>query len=128
MKPLTREWINKAETDWNSAGLLFRARKQPDYDGACFHAQQSGEKYLKARLVEAGIYFAKTHNLIALLNLVFSVEPAWSMLQPHLQRLNVYAIDYRYPGSNATKADAKDAIQDCREVRRAVRLALGLKP
>jgi HEPN domain-containing protein len=128
MKPLTREWINKAEADWNSADLLFRARKRPDYDGACFHAQQCSEKYLKGRLVEAGIYFAKTHNLIALLGLVVAIEPLWSALQPHLQRLNIYAIDYRYPGSNATKADAKDAIKDCREVRRAVRQAFGLKP
>jgi hypothetical protein len=32
-----------------------------------FHSQQSAEKYLKARLTEAGIAFGKTHNLIALL-------------------------------------------------------------
>ena len=79
MKPITREWVDKAEADWSSAGLLFRARKQPDYDGACFHTQQSAEKYLKARLVEAGIYFSKTHNLIALLTLALSVEPSWSL-------------------------------------------------
>lgn len=128
MKPLTREWIDKAEGDWDSAGLLSRARKRPNYDLACFLSQQCSEKYLKARLVEAGIYFAKTHNLIALLTLVIAIEPSWGALQPHLGRLNIYAIDYRYPGSNATKADAKDAIKDCREVRRAVRQAFGLKP
>lgn len=76
MKPITREWIDKAEADWNSAGRLARARKHPDYDGACFHAQQSAEKYLKARLVEAGINFSKTHNLIALLTMSLAVEPA----------------------------------------------------
>ena len=27
------EWITKAEADWNCAGLLFRARKHPNYDG-----------------------------------------------------------------------------------------------
>ncbi|HTF38461.1 MAG TPA: HEPN domain-containing protein [Blastocatellia bacterium] len=128
MKPLTREWIDKAEGDWDSAGLLFRARKRPNYASACFHAQQCIEKYLKARLVEAGIYFSKTHNLIALLSLVVAIEPSWSALQSHLQRLNVYGIDYRYPGSSASKPDAKGAIQDCREVRRAVRQAFGLKP
>ena len=86
MKPLTREWIDKAEGDWDSAGLLSRARKRPNYDSACFHAQQCCEKYLKARLVEAGIYFSKTHNLIALLSLVVAIEPSWSAL---LQRLNI---------------------------------------
>src|SRR6266705_883107 len=128
MKPLTREWIDKAEGDWDSAGLLFRARKRPDYDGACFHAQQCAEKYLKARLVEAGIYFSKTHNLTALLSLAVAVEPSWTLLQQQLRTLNVYAIDYRYPGSTASKADAKDAIKNCREVRRVVRQAFGLKP
>jgi HEPN domain-containing protein len=67
MKPITREWIRKAEADWNSAGLLFRARKHPNYDGACFHTQECAEKYLKARLEEAGIAFGKTHDLEELL-------------------------------------------------------------
>jgi len=48
MKPLTREWIDKAEADWDAAGLLFRARKRPNYDAACFHAQQCSEKYSTA--------------------------------------------------------------------------------
>jgi HEPN domain-containing protein len=128
MKPLTREWIDKAEADWNSAGILFRARKLADYDGARFHAQQCAEKYLKARLVEAGTYFSKTHNLDALLTLALAVEPSWSVLQQLLRALNVYAIDYRYPGNTATKTDAKDALKDCREVRRVIGQAFGLKP
>lgn len=103
MKPLTREWIAKAEADWNSAGVLFRTRKKPDYDGVCFHTQQSAEKYLKARLVESEKPFAKTHNLVALLTLALVVEPSWSVLQPQLQALNVYAIEYRYPGNTASR-------------------------
>ena len=87
MKPITREWIDKAEGDWTSAGLLYRARKQPNYDAACFHSQQSAEKYLKARLVEAGITFSKTHNLIALLALATPLEPSWTTLQPQLRTL-----------------------------------------
>ena len=127
MKPITREWIDKAEGDWTSAGLLYRARKQPNYDAACFHSQQAAEKYLKARLVEAGVTFSKTHNLTALLMLATPLEPSWTILQPQLRALNLYAVAYRYPGSSATKADASDAIKYCRDVRRAVRQALGLK-
>jgi HEPN domain-containing protein len=63
MTPLTREWVEKAEGDYNSAWLLYRARKTPSYDGACFHAQQCAEKYMKARLQEASIPFRKTHDL-----------------------------------------------------------------
>ncbi|PYP87613.1 MAG: DNA-binding protein [Blastocatellia bacterium AA13] len=127
MKPITREWIDKAEADWNSAGLLFRSRKYPDYSGSCFHAQQSAEKYLKAKLVEADIYFSKTHNLIALLTLVLTIEPSWSLLQPQLRALNAYAIEYRYPGNTAVRDDARDAIIACNVVRATVRRALGLK-
>jgi HEPN domain-containing protein len=57
MKPLTREWVEKAEKDWGSLNREIRVRKNPNYDAACFFAQQCVEKYLKARLVEAGIYF-----------------------------------------------------------------------
>jgi hypothetical protein len=62
------------------AEKAYRARKNPVYDAACFHCQQCAEKYLKARLVEAGIAFAKTHDLLSLLSLVLPVEPGWLAL------------------------------------------------
>jgi HEPN domain-containing protein len=127
MKVLTREWISKAEGDWIAAGLLFRARRSANYDAACFHAQQSAEKYLKARLEEAGISAGRTHDLSRLLSLVLPVEPSWSVLRPELIVLTDFAVDYRYPGSSATSADAKDAVQRCRKVRRVIRRSFGLK-
>ena len=78
MTPLTQEWVDKAEEDWNAAQTLSRARNHPGYSAACFHTQQCAEKYLKARLQEANIVFSKTHNLIFLHNLVSSVEPGWN--------------------------------------------------
>ena len=57
MKPITEEWIVKAEGDFAMLERESRARKNPNYDGICFHAQQCAEKYLKARLCEAGISF-----------------------------------------------------------------------
>jgi len=81
MKPITREWISKAEGDWSAAGILFRSRKHPNYDGACFHTQQCAEKYLKARLEEAGIRFGKTHDLEKLLSLALTVEPSWNVIR-----------------------------------------------
>jgi HEPN domain-containing protein len=126
MKPITLEWVDKAEGDWISAQWESRARKLPNFDAACFHAQQCAEKYLKARLEEAGISFGRTHNLIALVTLALAVEPMWAVLQPHLNALNVYAVAYRYPGASASKADANDAIKACREVRRQLRQGFGL--
>ncbi len=50
MNPLTVEWINKAEADLLTARREYRARKKPNFDAVCFHAQQAVEKYLKAVL------------------------------------------------------------------------------
>jgi HEPN domain-containing protein len=127
MKPITREWISKAEGDWTAASLLFRARRTTNYDATCFHAQQSAEKYLKARLEEAGLSSGKTHDLVRLLTLVLPVEPSWNVLRQDLIVLTNFAVDYRYPGSSATKADAKDAVQRCRKVRLMVRRSFGLR-
>lgn len=127
MKPITREWINKAEGDWTAANLLFRARRTANYDATCFHAQQCAEKYLKARLDEAGVAAGKTHDLVKLLSLILPVEPSWSVLQQDLIVLTDFAVDYRYPGSSAKRADAKDAVQRCRNVRVVIRNSFGLK-
>ena len=74
MLPVTREWVLKAEGDYDVILLLLRSRKRTRYDSMRFHAQQCVEKYLKARLTEAGITFAKTHDLPALLVAVMPVE------------------------------------------------------
>ena len=50
MNELTVEWIAKAEGDWTTTGRELRARRSPNYDAACFHAQQAAEKYLKVPL------------------------------------------------------------------------------
>jgi HEPN domain-containing protein len=55
MKASTVEWVEKAEVDWEVAQRAYRARKVALYDAACFHCQQCIEKYLKARLNEAGV-------------------------------------------------------------------------
>jgi HEPN domain-containing protein len=48
MKPLTSEWVEKAEGDFATAGREIRVRKTPNFDAVCFHAHQCAEKYLKA--------------------------------------------------------------------------------
>ena len=86
MKPLTREWVEKAEGDLITAARECRARKSPNYDAACFHAQQCAEKFLKARLQEADIPFGRTHNLTTLLDLLLPIEPLWEALRDRSAR------------------------------------------
>jgi HEPN domain-containing protein len=126
MKPTTLEWIDKAEGDFAIAQMSYRARKNPNYDAACFHAQQCAEKYLKARLEEAGLAVPKTHNLYALLTLVLPIEPTWNVLAADLNVLSAFAVAYRYPGISATRIDANDAIRRCRRARSVVRQTFGL--
>lgn len=126
MKPITVEWISKAEDDFNVAQMSYRARKRPSYDAAVFHSQQCAEKYLKARLEEASIAFSRSHDLLILHQLVVQVEPGWVVLQPFLISLNPFAVVFRYPGFSATKTDAKDALMNCRKVRQVIRSSFGL--
>jgi HEPN domain-containing protein len=126
MKPITLEWIDKAEGDWFTAQRESRARKHPNYDAACFHAQQCAEKYLKAGLQEAGVAFTKTHDLVNLLNLILPIDPAWNALRPDLIVLTSFAVDYRYPGNSATKQEAQKALKSCRNVRRSIRQSFAL--
>ncbi len=127
MNPLVREWIGKAEGDFTTAERELRARKKPNYDAACFHAQQCAEKYLKAFLQERGLPFVKTHNLVALLDQALVAVPSLELLRPDLQRLNLYAVQVRYPGESADKGTAREAVSVCRHVREALRTTLGLR-
>jgi HEPN domain-containing protein len=126
MKPATREWVAKAEEDFLAALDLARRRKRPVWNSVCFHTQQCAEKYLKARLQEAGLHIPRTHDLEVLLDQVAAVEPLWTAFKPAAQNLTDFAVAFRYPGDNATKADARQALKDCKAIRREIRAGLGL--
>jgi len=126
MKPITREWIDKAESDYRIAAREIRVRKEPSFDGVCFHAQQCAGKYLKSRLQEASIPFTKTHDLELLMNLLLPVEPQVATLQPELTALTASAVELRYPGPSADKAMAREAFQQCTRIRNLIRQSLGL--
>ncbi|MCI0519660.1 MAG: HEPN domain-containing protein [Chloroflexi bacterium] len=128
MKPLTLEWIKKAEDDYISGWRELRARHNPNYDAACFHAQQCVEKYLKARLIEAGLGFPKTHDLAQLLELLKPIEPLWITYLEAARALTDYSVEFRYPGEWADKATARKAMVYCRSIRDVVRISLGVQP
>ena len=124
MKPAAREWIEKAEADFLSAQREFRARKRPNYDAACFFAQQCVEKYLKGRMADAGMAVPRTHDLAFLLDSLLPLEPRWEAARPRLETLTSYAVVFRYPGDSATRALAKTAVADAQWVRAMIRRTL----
>ncbi len=67
MKPLTLEWITKAEEDFAAAIASDRLRKHVPPNAVCFHSQPCAEEYPKARLREAGLPVPKIHDLTFLL-------------------------------------------------------------
>lgn len=127
MKAAAREWIEKAEADFSSAGREYRARKNPNCDATCFFTQQCVEKYLKARLALAGKPIPKTHDLSALLDLVLPLEPLWEVFRPQLEILTSYAVVFRYPGESATRERAKVAVANAKAIRQQIRKSLGFR-
>ena len=101
MNPLTAEWVAKAEGDYVCVQREWKARKNPNHDALCFHAQQCAEKYLKAILQETSRRIDRTHKLTALLDLAILDAPMLDAIRGALLQLNVYSIAFRYLGDEA---------------------------
>jgi HEPN domain-containing protein len=127
MKRTTREWVRKAESDFQLAAEIAQGSK-PFHNEQCFHCQQSAEKYLKAILEELGLTILKTHNLVALLPLLAPHHPSLRALRRGADYLTRFAVDTRYPGDNASKRQAAAALRWAGRVRHACRTILGLSP
>lgn len=52
MTPVVREWVRKAEEDWEVAQRERQVAVHPANAVICFHAQQCAEKYIKAVLID----------------------------------------------------------------------------
>lgn len=124
IEDLVRSWVEKAEHDLLNIDNNLAAKEIP-WDTVGFHAQQCGEKYLKALLVFHRIDFPKIHDLTELYALLpKDLRPP---LDPRLlDRLNPYAIEGRYPGvwEPVERDEALRAVEAARAVRDAVRRAL----
>lgn len=127
MKPLTVEWVQKAEDDFLVAQKMFRARRRPVYDAVCFHSQQCAEKYLKAYLQEHALHIPKTHNLLDLLKLCKETDTSLEILAADLKELERFSVNIRYPGVSAEKDEAKTALRAVEVVRSFIRQRLRLR-
>lgn len=90
-------WAEKAEEDFTLAQSALR-RKKPLLTGACFHAQQCAEKYIKAPLLSKGAEFPKTHDLLMLNNLCAEAGIFLEINPKLLNTLTDYAARTPYPG------------------------------
>ena len=127
MTPETAMWVRYAEEDLQAARDA-GSRKPPLRNVACFHCQQSAEKYLKAVLQEAGLAVPRTHELEDLLDLLLPHDAALVRLRWSLRSLTPYAVNFRYPGVRATTRRVTTALRQAERVRRELRAWLGLPP
>jgi len=126
MNAITREWVDKAEGDFRLAHLALEAVDDPIPEGACFHAQQCAEKYLKAFLQEQGEMVPRSHTLIPLLTTCLPHDANFEDLRDYLLDLENYAVAVRYPGVIVSVEMGKSALEAAAQVRQFLRLKLSL--
>ncbi len=126
MKATVKEWIDKAEGDFCTAGRELRATESPNFDAVCFHAQQCIEKLMKALLIHLGALPPKTHDLATLDRRLELVCKGWSWPVVELRLLSHAAIAFRYPGESADREEAVQAFDIASRMREILRQRLGV--
>lgn len=126
MNEIAREWVEKAENDYDAAELTLHGREAPIVDAVCFHSQQCAEKYLKAFLQDQLVRFERRHELIPLLELCLTVDTEFEILRETLQSLEQYAVLIRYPGLIVPAEMAEQAFESATRFREYMRGKLGL--
>ncbi len=116
MKPITKEWVDKAEQDYQVVVFL-KESGLPVHDAVCFHAQQSAEKFLKAWLIERDVDFPRTHDLEILARRALPSLPDLQSLLDDLRFLTSFAVEVRYPGFAAEERDT----EECRNIATRLR-------
>lgn len=117
-------WVERAEEDYAIAAASLRRKRVWAY-GACFHAQQCVEKYLKAILVARDQPFPKVHDLLALNTLCEQAGIFTGFDPAQLDLLSLYAVRVRYPGEDPTPDEARQAVKIAGSLRRNARKWLG---
>ena len=127
MNEITKEWVDKAESDIDAADLTLRGRDRPLIDAVCFHSQQCAEKYLKAFLQHHQVRFERRHELIPLLELCLPLDGDFEILRKSLQSLEHYAVLIRYPGFTVPEKMAEEIFESASSIRKFVREKLGVR-
>jgi HEPN domain-containing protein len=117
--------IMHAEDDFDMVARALRGKK-PSTFGACFHAQQCAEKYMKALLESKNVRFPFTHDLELLNTKCISAGIKITVEEKWLRLLSGYAAAARYDGERPSLEDAKEALEIAKEVRKFARKFLGL--
>ena len=75
---------------------------------------------MKARLVEDGIAFPKTHDLKIILDLCLPIEPSWASMRKLSEELTEFAVGIRYPGEEATATETTKLVRATTAARKRI--------
>ena len=117
-RELVRQWLDKANEDFDTAVLLLREGGR--FRGIiAFHAQQTVEKSLTAFLVRHQVEFPKTHDIGRLLDRMATVDPIMAATLAGADSLTPYGVEVRYPSDapELLPGEEVDAVQTARRVR-----------
>ena len=120
-EPRVAEWLSKAADDLGVAKTLLATGDVRAFDAVCFHCQQGAEKLLKAVLEARGLDVPKVHDLVNLHGRVSNCLPGWQFSAVRLSDLSSMAVETRYPGFRAARADAKVAFETASELWESLR-------
>jgi HEPN domain-containing protein len=123
---IVREWIGKAEQDWEAIHRLQAGEGEAVADVVGFLAQQAAEKYLKAGLAHHGIEPDRVHDLGALLDNLVEKLPALEDLRGDVSVLTPLAVRFRYPGNWLTVHQARVGVECAGRIRLRFRELLPL--
>ena len=126
MREAARRWVEKAEEDFRATQILLGVEEFPP-SVVGFHAQQCVEKYLKAFLVSQGVKPPRIHDLVLLNSSCLEIDPDFRSITDSLHILNPFSIDFRYPGSEVSAEEAREAVKHAEKVRDYVRKKLELE-
>ena len=104
------KWLRQALSDLEAARDSSNAGH---HEWACFQAQQSAEKALKAFLYSRGYTSILSHSLVELVREATKLEPMFRTIEKPARRLDTFYIPTRYP--NGLAGDLSPSEFYCRE-------------
>lgn len=122
---VVRGWVAKADAELENASVVLGTGPDGPMNTVAFHAQQCAEKYRKALLCFRGDGVSRIHDV----ELLLARAELWGRIEMTVEEsrlLTDYATVTRYPGDcePVSHAEASDAVELARRVRRVVRESL----
>lgn len=110
MKDLTKKWLDYAEENLASAGVLLDSRL---FNPCLQNTQQAVEKMLKALLVEAGVQVRKTHSIGQLKEMLNNLDVTVPITEDEAELLDSIYLPSKYPLGNVLP-DFKPDVSICK--------------